>query len=174
MSLIRSQPHQPVNLSLAQPTKFQLSFSRLPELTYFLQSVNLPGVSATDVVRATPFVDLYLPGEKIVYDTLNTTFLVDEDLRNWCGVHDWMVGFTFPERYEQYRNMIKENGKNGQYSDATLTVHSNSNTPILRVKMKDCFPIQLASITYDSTQDANSPVVGDATFRFSYHTIERI
>ena len=147
----------------------------MPNLVYFLQSVNLPGVSATDVPRNTPFVDLYVPGEKLVYDTLNMTFLLDEDLRGWFEIHDWMKGFTFPENFDQYRKLLKEHkDTGGQYSDAILTINSNANTPVLRVKLIGCFPIQLASIQFDSTQDAMATMTGDATFRFQYHQIDRL
>ena len=76
----------PQNLDLLQSTKFRLSFGRLPGITYFCQSANFPGLSITEVQRSTPFVDLYVAGEKLVYDTFNVTFLVDEDLQTWTEI----------------------------------------------------------------------------------------
>jgi len=67
----------PKNTDLLQSTKFRLTFERLPTMTYFCQSANFPGISLTEVPRQTPFVDLYMVGDKLVYDTFNITFLVD-------------------------------------------------------------------------------------------------
>ena len=59
----------PINTDLLQSTKFRVTFARLPTVTYFCNSANLPGISLTEIPMPTPFVDLYMPGEKAVYDT---------------------------------------------------------------------------------------------------------
>ena len=41
----------------------------------------------SEVMRTTPFIDLYSPGEKMVYDLLNVTFIVDEDIQTWLEIH---------------------------------------------------------------------------------------
>ena len=91
----------PINPDLLQSTKFRVTFSRLPGVTYFCNSANLPGISLTEIPMPTPFVELYLPGEKAIYDTFNITFLVDEDLRAWTELHDWIRGATFPPEFEE-------------------------------------------------------------------------
>jgi len=68
----------PSNRDILQSTKFKLNFMRLPGLTFFCQTANLPGISLTEIQRPTPFVDLWQPGEKAIYDTLNVTMLVEE------------------------------------------------------------------------------------------------
>ena len=164
--------HQPSNLSLGQPTKFQLAFKRIPNTMYFLQSCNVPGISTTDVLTGTPFVDTYHPGQKLVYDTFNITFLVDSEFRSWFDLHDWLRSITPPESPVAYRQMIKQYGS--PYSDATLTINNNANNPMLRIHLVGVFPIQLASLNLDQTTDANQQLVGDCSLRFTYHTIERI
>lgn len=161
------------NPSFAQSSKYTLSFMRLPHMVYFLQTTNLPGVSMTDIPRHTPFVDLYVFGDKLVYDTLNVTFLLDEDLKSWFELYDWFKGLTFPTKFEDHRTFLKEN-KNMPYSDAILTLNTNANRPNVRLKLKDCFPISLASIQFDNTVTADLPLVVDASFRFSYYEYERL
>jgi len=95
----------PYNKDLLQSTKFRVTFDRLPGTTYFCQTANFPGVSLTEIPRQTPFVDLYVPGEKIVYDTFNITFLVDEDLRAWTDIHDWIRATTFPTDFKEYLDL---------------------------------------------------------------------
>ena len=173
----------PTNFDLLQSTKFRVTFERLPGLTYFCQSANFPGVSLTEVPFPTPFVDLYVPGEKLVYDTFNLTFLVDEDLRSWTEIHDWIRGLTFPKDFKEYIDLGKQSpGANlrrsinakPQYSDATLTLYTNKNNSNFRIKLFEVFPTSLSTIIFSTGDTAENIVTADATFRFSYYDYERI
>jgi len=173
----------PANLDLLQSTKFRLNFSRLPGVTYFCQSVNIPGVSLSEVPRQTPFVDLYVPGEKIVYDTLNITFLIDEDIVSWQQLHDWIRSCTFPKEFDEYRTMDQLSSVGAhrrhikllpQYCDAHLSIHTNKNNPNFRLHFIDLFPTTLSSILLNTGDTADNIMQADATFRFSYYNIERL
>lgn len=166
---------KPTNTSLLQPTKFQFIFARMPNLTYFCQNVSLPGAGLSEIIRNTPFVDLYVPGEKLVYEPIDITFLVDEDLRTWLEIYDWMVGLTFPEDFNQYRRMLKEKSDfGGTVSDATLTILTNKNQTNIRVKFKDCFPTSLGALPFDSTSDANQVMTSTLSLRYNYFTVDII
>ena len=175
----------PENVSLLQSTKFRLSFERLPGLTFFCQSANFPGLSLTEIPRPTPFIDLYMPGEKLVYDTFNVSFLVDEDLRSWTEIHDWIRGMTFPTDFKEYIGLSKQStgsyhrgaftkGLQSQYSGATLTFYTNQNNPNFRIKFIDIFPTSLSTIIVNTGDSAENVITSDATFRFSYYDYERI
>lgn len=175
----------PSNRDILQSTKFKLNFTRLPGLTFFCQTVNLPGISLTEVMRNTPFVDLYVPGEKAIYDTLNVTMLVDEDLRDWEAIHDWLRAMTFPKEFEEYAKMnslFKDTQMRGggwqklppQYTDAMLTIYTNKNNANIRVSFKDVFPTTLGGIQFSALDSAENIITADATFRFSYYNIERV
>jgi hypothetical protein len=174
----------PSNTDLLQSTKFRVTFDRLPGVTFFCQTANLPGVSLTEVPVGTPFVDLYYPGEKIVYDTFNVTFLVDEDLRAWTELHDWIRAITFPTSFNDYKDLAKLSksgmlaaanaNKPTPYSMGILSIYTNKNNPNFRVKMYDMFPTQLGSLIFNVSDTAENIVTCDATFRFSYFNYERI
>jgi len=74
---------QPQNTNFLQSTKFVLTFPRISNTQFFCQEVNLPGVSTSEIPQTTPFVDLYRPGDKLVYEPLNVTFIVNEDMSSW-------------------------------------------------------------------------------------------
>ena len=167
----------PSNPNFLQPNKFQLNFSRLPNMQYFCQSVTLPGISMSEVPQNTPFLDVYLPGEKAIYDLLNITFMVDEMLTSWKEVHDWIRAMTFPVDFSEYRNLPNLNPNRiptlkPQYSDATITVLSSSNNPIYKFIFYDVFPTTLSTIILSSTDGPDSIPTSDATFRYSYYDIE--
>lgn len=174
----------PANVSLLQSTKFRVTFERLPGLTYFCQSANFPGISLTEIIRPTPFVDLYHPGEKLVYDTFNVTFIVNEDLNTWTEIHDWLRGLTFPTKFEEYVNLARQSPgtisrsnltkQPPVYSDATLTLFSNQNNANFRVKFVDLFPTSLSTIIFNTGDTAENIMTADASFRFSYYNYEKI
>jgi hypothetical protein len=173
----------PTNTDLLQSTKFRVTFDRLPGATYYCQAANVPGVSLTEIPRVTPFIDLYVPGEKMIYDTFNITFLVDEDMRNWTEIHDWIRGMTFPTDFKEYVNLerqakspyIRGREKNKpQYSSAVMTLFTNKNNPNFRVKFVDLFPTSVGTILFNAQDTAENIAIADATFRFSYYEYERL
>jgi hypothetical protein len=171
----------PDNPNFLQPNKFQLNFSRMPKLQYFCQSVTVPGVSMGEAIQQTPFVDLFVPGDKIIYDLLNITFYVDEELDTWKEVHDWIRAMTFPKEYEEYlqlNNLNKYtrsiNTSRPQYSDGILNILSSANNPKIRFKFYDLFPISLSTFVMSSTDSPDNIITADASFRYSYFDIEKV
>lgn len=165
----------PENTNFLSPNKYQISFSRMNSMSYFCQNIVLPGLSIGEIPRNTPFIDLYSPGEKLIYDTLNFTFIVDEDMKSWIEMHDWMRAMTFPTDFSEYRNLPNlnkyANKPSPQFADATLIILNSSFNINYTIKFYDCFPISLSSILFDSTQSADSTITSDATFRFTYFDI---
>lgn len=169
----------PTNPNLLHSNKFQLNFARTPNLQYFCQSVIVPGISLSEIPRTNPFVELYSPGEKAIYDILNVTFMVDEDLLAWKEIHDWIRAMTFPNDFAEYRNLpniaiprVREGFP--QFSDATLTLLSSSNEPIYRFKFVDIFPISISSFGVSTTESPDSIITSDAAFRYSWYDIEKV
>lgn len=168
----------PPNTNQLQATKFQVVFPRVTSVTYFCQSVNIPGIHADTAMQPTPFVDLYRPGDKLQYDTFDISFLVDEELWSWQIIHDWMRGYTFPCSFEEYANMNRESIQvihkgQPQYSDAylmTLTALNNTKT---MVKFINAFPVSLSEIKLDSKQSADTPIVAVAKFRYQLYNFSR-
>ena len=171
----------PINPNFLAPNKFQLNFARTPNLQYFCQTITLPGISTSEIAITNPFVELYSPGEKEVYDQLNITFMVDEGMLAWLEIHDWLRAMTFPTEFEEYQQLGKLNqfttrkgGNFPQFSDATVTLLSSANNPIYRISYKDTFPVSLSGFTLSTTDTPDSIITADATFRFTYFNIERI
>ncbi len=169
---------QPDNTNVLVPNRYVLSFIRLPNVQFFCQTVNLPGINLSAVPRNTPFVDVSIPGDKLIYDPLTITFLVDEDLKAWREIHDWMRGMTFPTKFEEYRDLAKQSPyvsqKSPQYSDATLVILDSNQQGNYRFKFVDAFPTSLAAFTLSSTLGPETIMTADATFSFTYFDLEKI
>jgi hypothetical protein len=169
----------PQNTNLLQPTKFLLTFDRIPTVQYFCQSANIPGVNLGQAPLNTPMLDVFAPGNKITYNPFSIHFLVDEKLEGWQQLHSWFRSIASPESFDERKRLTtlqnKGSLKNLQsYSDATLTVLSALNNPILRVKFINAFPITLSDIIFDSTQSADDIISADAVFMFDYFNFETV
>ena len=126
---------QPENSSFLQANKFTFSFATLPFLKYFCQTVNIPGVSTSPVTVDNPFSNTYRHGDKLLYDQMNITIIVDEDMRVWEETYNWLQALTFPKEFRQYfRN---SNGRQTAYHDGILTINTNANNPkVLQMLLK--------------------------------------
>jgi hypothetical protein len=170
----------PINPNPLQPNKFVLNFSRLPNIQYFCQSVSVPGISLSEAVITNPFVDLYSPGEKPIYDLLNVTFIVDEEMKSWIEVHDWIRAMTFPTKFEEYQQLprLSKNTVNRpefpQFSDAAITIFSSSMKPYYRIKYYEAFPTTLSTFVLTAQEGPDSIITAGATFRYSYFDIEKL
>lgn len=155
----------PENTNLLQPTKFLLTFERIRTTQYFCQSVNLPGVSLGEVNRATPFLDMYSPGTKLSYSPLDVEFLVDEELQSWKNIYDWFLSIADPDGFEK-RDGSKELQTLKHFSDATLTILSGLNNPVLRIQYTNVYPLSINDIVFDTTRSADNIITARATFRY--------
>ena len=170
----------PTNPNPLQPNKFLLTFSRLPNIQYFCQSVSVPGISLSEAIITNPFVDIYSPGEKAIYDLLNVTFIVDEEMKSWIEVHDWIRAMTFPVEFAEYRELPKlnkvagANPKMPQFSDASITIFSSSMKPYYRIKYYEAFPTTLSTFILNAQDGPDTIITADATFRYSYFDIEKL
>ena len=177
----------PSNTDLLQSTKFRVTFDKFPGMTFFCTSANIPGISLTEIPYQTSFLDVWVPGEKLIYDTFNITFLVDEEMRAWTELHDWIRGITFPTEFQEFvrlKNMSRENrippnstakgnAKVGM-SDASMTIHTNKNNPNIRFKFVDMFPTSVSTILFNTGDTAENVITADAIFRFAYYNYERL
>ena len=159
----------PVNTNLLQPTKYLLTFSRMPTVQYFCQAVNLPGVSVGQAPITFPSVTVYSPGNQIAYNNFNIEFTVDEEVQSWKELYEWFRSFSSPDGTDE-RTLLSQKQNQGKtvkkpwYSDATLTVLSALNNPILRVEFINIFPVSLSDLQFDTKLSADDIMTADANF----------
>ena len=190
MTTTNSYNRQPTKIDYADPTKFKFNVIKLPKVEYFCTQVNLPGVSIADnYTQPTPFRDIPMPGEKLSYDRLSLTFLVDENLENYQEIHGWLRGLGFPGGYSEFKTLLDAGedrfptsknsvlgdagrskfaapNQGGIFSDATLSILTSKNNAVVDVRFSDVFPISLSGLQY--TQQAGDTDYLTATVTFDY------
>ena len=180
---------QPDQLDYASPTQFRFGIHQLPKVEFFTVSANLPGITLPVATYPTPFKDIPITGEKLEYENLSISFIVDEYLENYTSLHSWMVGIGFPEKREQFRTFRdvtsktpagggtpsvdiigKATADKAIYSDAFLQILSNKNNPIVEVNFQNIFPVSLSAL--DFTQSATDVEYITASAEFAYQIYE--
>jgi hypothetical protein len=165
----------PDSIDLLQPSKFILTFNRLPAVQYFCQEANLPGVSVGNAEFNTPLVDVPIVGNKLSYNEFTVRFMIDEKINSWNQLYNWMLAIASPKNLEDratYNQLQNQNTvKPSLYSDANLTIMSALNNPLIRVNFQRMFPVSLTDINFDTQQSADTILTATATFRYLYFEI---
>ena len=180
---------QPDKLDYASPTQFKFGIHQLPKVEFFTLSANVPGISADTVTQPTPYKDIPIVGDKLTYENLSITFLVDEYLENYISLHNWMTGIGYPtdrQEFRTFRDVTSNTPASGKtpptdlvgkaipdralYSDAYLMVLSNKNNAIVEVDFQNIFPISLGGL--DFTQNVTDVEYVTATADFAYQIYE--
>ena len=159
---------QPTNLNQLNVVSFDVSFSRLPAVQYFCQRISLPTVVLGETHEASPFMNTALEGDTLTYEAMSLSFIVDEDLKNYIEIYNWMTALGFPRDYSQFA-ALKETSTGSEdkkYSDLDIILHTNKSNPNYRITFTDIFPTSLSSIQFDSTPTGMDPITVDATFNF--------
>lgn len=150
------------------PLEFQISIKRLPNVEFYTQSVQLPGISTNSGSMETnnPFGRMPNNGTKIQYSDLDLTFIIDENMQNYFEISDWIKGLTYPENFKQFKN-LKES-RDSLYSDISILISNSSKNPKIKFTYEGAFPVSLSGVQLDTTSaDVIHP---KATVTFTYLT----
>jgi len=174
MALESFAANTPENTSILQSAKFTFIIPDMPFLKYFCQTVQLPSVSTSEVAVPTPSSTTYRHGDKMVFEPLTITALMDEDLRVWEETYKWLKGLTRPADYQEYIRKTIQSPPQGLYFDGYLTLNTNANRPNLRIKFHNCHPTSIGMVAFDTKIDADVIPTADFTFRYDLFEIERL
>ena len=183
---------QPTKLDYASPTQFKFSINQLPKVEFFTTAANIPDISLSDVVIPTPFKPIPVMGQNLTYGNLSLSFIVDEFLENYRELHDWLTGIGFPKDRKQFKDFrsntsntgtasatpVQDVGKVGKtvpdaamFSDATLTVLSNKNNPIVEVRFSNLYPVSLGALEFNQGATDVEYLTTSADFTYQLYEI---
>ena len=196
MSTTNVNTREPSVLDYASPVQFRFKCSKLPTVEFFCQSANIPGISIGSASMPTGLKDIPIPGEKVTYQDLAISFLIDENLNNYKEIHDWITSLGFAQSHDQFKSLqatgadrfpgttsstaatgtsIKQPlAEGGIYSDATLTVLNNKNVAKTEIRFQNVFPISLGSLSYDIKANDVDYLQVQASFNYMYYDIVQI
>jgi len=183
---------QPTKLDYASPTQFKFNINQLPKVEFFTTAANIPGITLGQSLFPTPYKDIPIMGDKLTYDNLTISFLVDEYLENYISLHEWMTAIGFPKSREQFANFrsttsntpVETRGSSTDigdvgasttsrslFGDATLTILTNKNNPIIDVRFQDLYPVSLGALQYDQSPSDVTYLTVDVEFDYKIYEI---
>jgi len=167
------------NRNFLSPTGFKFTLNRAPKVAFFSNSANIPGMNLGVAIQPSYLKDIDTPGDKIVFEDFTLRFLVDEDLKNYMEIHNWIRGLGFPDSLkdiydlqnkQEYVDMSKSKTMN-IYSDGTLTILGSGLTPNFKIKFSDLWPYNLSSLNFDATDTDIEYFTADVTFKYTIYQI---
>lgn len=167
----------PSNIDLMSISNFRVDFAMLPHISYFCQNINVPGVSLSDIESGTHFAPLHIPGDKVNYEQLQISFLVDEDLKTWLEINNWLRYLGRDYRSSQYEQVKTRDGElwndtyGGGTSDASVHITTNKKNYNFYFLFRDCFPVNISGLDMNVAIDQEQKLVASATFAFNTYDI---
>ena len=180
---------QPDKLDYLSPTQFRFGIHQLPKVEFFTTAATIPGINMGEAIFPTPFKDIPIMGDKLTYDNLEISFIVDEFLENYTSLHEWMTAIGFPRDRKQFSNFRsntsstpsafstpptervgKVTSANALFSDANLIILSNKNNAIIQVDFQNMYPVSLSALQF--SQEVTDVQYMTASATFSYQIYE--
>ncbi len=174
----------PNELDYLRPNAFKFQIHNIPNTSYFCNAANIPEMNLPPAIQPNPLVDIGHPGDKIEFGTLMIRFLIQEDMKNYKELYDWMVGLGFPKDSKQFAEYTKTQNYRfpdispessqglGQYSDATLTLLDSNNNAKVVISFVDAFPTSLQGLDFEIVTGSTDYMMGVAMFKYSLFEIE--
>jgi len=186
---------QPQNLDYLSPTQFKFTMLQLPQVEFFVTAANLPAITLTDTDMQTPYKVIPMMGTELTFDVFTITFIVDEEMRNYIELHNWMVSIGFPSSREQFaahrsttsttpsatrgtttptRTPTSRTPANSMFTDATLTMLSNKNNPMVEARFLNMFPTALGELSFSQDATDIDYIKCEATFAYQIYTLHNL
>jgi hypothetical protein len=196
MTTTNVQTRQPSIMDYASPIQFRFKCSKLPKVEFFCQTANIPGIGLGVANIETPLKTIPFPGDKVTYNDLAISFLVDENLENYKEIHDWIIGLGAPQNHTQFSDFrglssdrfpgtSSSNAITGQatadplpeggmYSDATLTVLNSKNIAVTEIRFHNIFPTSLGALSYNVQASDVNYLSTAVDFSYMYYEIVQL
>lgn len=169
------------NLNTLNTLGFEFVLSRSPNLIWFIQSVNIPGVTIGDSSRNYSTGKASIPGDDLEYNELSITFIIDESLNGWREIYNWIRGLAptsigkndmETDTSNQYKSLMDSN--HGILSDATLILHTNLSNPNIKFEFKDVYPLSLGDMEMNVSGTSVDAITTTVEFRYTRYDISVI
>ena len=155
---------------------FKFALERCPKVDFYCNAANLPSITLGVAEQPSYLRNIPVPGDKIQFEDLQISFMVDEHMENYLEIYDWITGLGFPESIDQYiqlgddKKLAPENDPNDNFnerSDATLMILNSDYNTSVKVKFRDLFPVELSGIPFDAKAEQQEYYTATARFKYT-------
>ena len=158
------------------PIGFKFTLKTKEKVDFFSNSANVPSIALGTALQGTTFRILDVPGDEVIYEDFTMNFLVDEDLKNYMILHNWMTGLGIPQSFKQFSDLTKDPETSQrddllQFCDGTLHILNSNYRDIARVKFQDLFPVSLTSLQFNATENDVNYFTAEVSFKYTIYNI---
>ena len=142
------------NINMLTPGGFKVIIDsrEFANLQFFCINANLPGVTSAEVPSTYKGNNAFFPGDVINYENFSVTFIVDEKMKNYIEMFNWIS---------------ENNTNNPTFKDITLSVLTNKNTTNKQILFHDAFPTSLGSLDFTTQDTALDAITCSVIFRYN-------
>lgn len=163
----------PLNTNFLQPDGFVIVVKRLPTVKFFTQTINIPGFSITPTEQPTPLIKIPIAGDHIEFEDLELSFKVDEDMKNYMEIYNWIIGLGYPDEHSQYKTLARKDQWTGEglVSDISVLITTNIKNPNIEIVYRNCFPISLSGFSMTTLDSQSSQVETSVRLKYEKYDI---
>ena len=163
------------NKNYLSPIGFKFTLVTKEKTDFFSNSASVPGLTLGTAIQTTPLRNIDVPGDELLFDDFQLEFLVDEELKNYMVLHNWLKGLGFPESMKEYKDFTTNSDglrdEKLQFVDGTLHILNSNYRDIAMVRFKDLFPTTLSTLEFTATDDDINYFTAQASFKYSMYNI---
>ena len=163
------------NRNFLSPVGFKFTLSKEPQVSFFSNSTRIPEINLGTTIQPSYLRDVDLPGDKLQYGDFSLRFLVDEELKNYMKIHNWLTALGYPEATEQYKKGITDDDglrdPDILFSDGSLHILNSNYRDTAIVKFRDLFPISLTSLEFEADATDVQYFTAEAVFKYTVYNI---
>lgn len=142
----------------------------LEDVSFNVTEFAIPSISLPTPEQVTPFSNIPLHSDKPIFDDLNITYIVDEQLKNWLSLYNTAIGHSYPINYENRCNVAMPHD-----TDVYIHIYNSRNRNIFSVKFHNVILTNVGELSFTTTDNSSAglTMTSTATFKYSYYTIEQ-
>lgn len=159
-----------VERNLLRANNFKVSIPLAALVGDFVQDISLPGVSAGQPIQPTFLADIPHIGDKLQYDSVDLTFLVQENMENYKQLYNWFLRIADPNAMplgpHGTNPSLRTKDRSKLYCDISIHVLNNNSNVASTIYLVDAFPITLSPLQFSTMNE--DVLTANCVFAYSY------
>jgi hypothetical protein len=112
------------------------------------------------------------------YSDLIIKFKVDEDLKNYLEIHDWIRALGKPN-FSEYKALIDNEKTNpindtGRFSELSLMILNSAHGSNYEMVFETAFPYNISGLEFDSGKETVDYIEATAAFKYVKYELKQI
>jgi len=171
------------NRNFLSPIGFQFTIDRLRGVDFFCQSANIPAVSLGPAVTSTRLNKIQNPGDEQQDEEVVIRVVVDENMKNWYQVSNWMREIATPYSTREFKykrgDIPSVNKRDATYDyasannqwrcDCSLLVLSSNYRVVGEFIFRDAWPTSLTTLNFDASVPDINYFTAEVSLKYNYY-----